>query len=206
MRSEHPIPGNPWPHDMVISVDEPNNILELLYIRSAWGIPSSVPVPPLDPEPDHGASSAPLTANLNEWSGRWDRAWARAWEWYSIAHRTQRPTPELLRALSAPGQPLHPAFPPFWRAEHGEEGIDRDALASWTMLVRSPGTMPLEMQPERVCLEALIPAWEGGLISVISLPYSGYYACRISPTHLVVSNVTRVDPDSYRRALAEPVE
>lgn len=63
-----------------------------------------------------------------------------------------------------------------------------------------------ETQPERVCLDALIPAWESGLSSLVSLPYSGYYERRISSTHLVVSNATRARPDAYRRALAEPVE
>ena len=99
MRSEHPIPGNPWPHDMVISVDQPSNILELLYLRSAWGLLPDLPIPPLAAEPDPGTSSAPPTATRTEWSARWERAWRRAWEWYSIADPAQRPTPELLRAL-----------------------------------------------------------------------------------------------------------
>lgn len=38
MRSVHQIPGNPWPHDMTITVeDRPAPLLELLWLREAYG-------------------------------------------------------------------------------------------------------------------------------------------------------------------------
>jgi len=197
------MPGNSWPHDMVIAVeDDPNGILELLFIRSAWKIAPGAAIPALEPEPDPGASAPPPTAGPDEWGERWRRAWRRAWDWYSIRDPRQGPTPELLRTRSRPGRPLHPASPPSWQAEHGEEGIDRDALARWRDGLRPKQRLPLDRQPERVCLPALVEAWRAGLELVIELPYAGHHARRLSPRHLVVSRATRADPDLYGRALA----
>ena len=49
MRSNAPIPGNPWPHDMIITVeDRPNVLLELLWIREAFALqPHGEDLPPL---------------------------------------------------------------------------------------------------------------------------------------------------------------
>lgn len=202
MRSERPRPGNPWPHDMVIRVDDnPNNVCELLFIRSAWGIPPDAAVPPLAPHPDPGDSSMPQTATAEEWSARWSHMWQRASDWYSTGDAVQQPSPEFLRALSGPGQPPHPAFPPFWRAEHGYDGINRHALNVWMRQLRPRRDLQLADTPERLCLPALIEAWEGGLVTVVTVPYSGFFARRMSATHLMVSNETRADPQSYKRAL-----
>lgn len=202
MKSSVPIPGNPWPHDMVIRVDEdPNNVCLLLFIRSAWGIASDVDIPSLGPGPDAGNSSLPAGAGAEEWSARWKREWTRAWEWYQLSDPQQRPTSRLLRSLARPGQPLHPAFPPFWQAEWGDEGIDGDAFNRWLAVLRPDLPVALAKQPERVCLDALIVAWNAGLETIVTLPYEGYFAQRISPRHLVVSAATRADPDSYSRAL-----
>ena len=39
MRSSVPLSGNPWPHDMVITVeDDPQSLLDLLWIRGAWNL------------------------------------------------------------------------------------------------------------------------------------------------------------------------
>ncbi|HUG51202.1 MAG TPA: hypothetical protein VLZ78_09425 [Terrimesophilobacter sp.] len=205
MRSERPIPGNPWPHDMVIGIDEPNNICQLLFIRNAWGIAKDVEIPMLDPLPDVGSSAMPSSASESEWSARWKQAWSRAWRWYAIAESAQRVTSELLRRLSTPGQPLHPAFPPFWQAEHGDEGVDSEAFEKWQRASRPEMFVALESTPERVCLDALIAAWNAGLETVVTLPYAGYFAQRISAKHLVVSGSTRAHPESYNRALASPV-
>jgi len=56
VRSSVPIPGNPWPHDMVITVDDdPVSLVELLWVRDAWGLQplhDDVPPPLVDsPEP-----------------------------------------------------------------------------------------------------------------------------------------------------------
>lgn len=47
MQSEYPIPGNPWPREMLITVeDRPTTLLELLWIREAYAL-----TPPGDDRP-----------------------------------------------------------------------------------------------------------------------------------------------------------
>ena len=206
MKSSVPIPDNPWPHDMVIRVDEnPNNVCLLLFIRSAWGIASDADVPLLDSEPGPGNSILPSSGSAEEWSARWKREWVKAWEWYPLSDLHPRPTSRLLRSLSRPGQLLHPALPPFWQAEWGDDGIDGAAFNRWLAALRPDPLVALEEQPERVCLDALIAAWNAGLETIVTLPYKGYFAERISARHLVVSDATRADRESYNRALVTPL-
>jgi len=44
---------------------------------------------------------------------------------------------------------------------------------------------------------------QGGLDTVIVLPYEGYFAQRLSRRHLIVSAAVRNDPEHYGRALRE---
>lgn len=191
---------NPWPHDMVISVEDRSLPLnELLFIRHAWGLAPDAGIPALLPVPDPGASAMPGSASAGEWDDRWHAAWKRAWDWYRIKEKpgVNGPTPELMRQLSRPGQELHALFPPLWRSEYGQEGVDSAAFNAWhnSLIPEFPQTA------ERESLQALIPAWKSGLQEIIVLPYSGYFAQRISRRRLVVSAVTRNDPESYSRAL-----
>ena len=60
MRFTEPVPNNPWPHGMAISVeDTPQHLTILLFIREAWGIAAGADVPPLDPVPDPGVRPTP---------------------------------------------------------------------------------------------------------------------------------------------------
>ncbi|MCU1584243.1 MAG: hypothetical protein JWM49_799 [Microbacteriaceae bacterium] len=191
---------------MIIRVDDdPNNVNELLYIRSAWHLAVDLDIPELDPEPQPGSSLPPAAATLETWSARWKRAWQRAWDWYGIRDAAVRPTSLLLRELTQPDQPLHPAIPPFWSAEYGRDGVDDAALAAWQRQLEPSHHLPFEEEPERRCLPALISAWETGLFTIVTLPYSGYFAHRLSETHLAVSNATRDNESSYTRALATPL-
>ncbi|MCZ2404726.1 hypothetical protein IV498_16470 [Paenarthrobacter sp. Z7-10] len=204
MRSDRPIPGNPWPHDMVITVDAPNNIIEFLFIHSAWRIASEQPLPVLVPEPHHGTSSPPPDVDVQEWSRRWQHTWERAWQWYSRWDKAQLRA-EWLR-LSQTHPRLDPAFqPPFWGMEHGRDGIDGEALAAWEEQLRRKDDRTGSKEPEVVCLPAVIAAWRTGLTTVLTLPYEGYFAERVLATHLVVSNQTRTDPQLYARALTTPL-
>jgi hypothetical protein len=205
MRFTEQAPDNPWPQDMVIRVDEtPHHLTILLFIRQAWGIAAEADVPRLDPLPDIGASRLPDSAGKSEWEARWHRAWARAWDWYTV-EQPGLPTPEQIRAVSRPGQGLNPVIPPFWQADYGWAGIDLDAYNNWERQCSphayAPPRRSAAASPEPRSLPALIAAWEGGLDSVIVLPYAGYFARRITNRHLAVSAAARNDPESYSRAL-----
>jgi hypothetical protein len=72
MRFTEPVPHNPWPHDMVIRVDDtPQHLTVLLFIRQAWGVAANADVPPLAPVPDIGASRLPGVPDWKEWEARW---------------------------------------------------------------------------------------------------------------------------------------
>jgi hypothetical protein len=202
MQWSTPRPGNPWPQEMVITVDDhPLSLNLLLFVRHAWSLVSDADIPRLTPAPDPGASQAPDTASLSEWNERWRIAWNRAWAWYTIQDedRTKHPTQEILREVFQPGQELHPLVPPLWTVEYDWDGLDQAAFNSWDRSL-SPLTPTDE---ERKNLQDLIPAWESGLDTVIVLPYDGYFARRITRRHLAVSAATRNDPATYSRALRE---
>lgn len=208
MRSTRRMPGNPWPHDMMIRIDDwPHAVNLLLFVRYAWGLAPDADVPALDPEPQPGTSSAPPQASLDEWSRRWERQWQRTWEWHAMHEPATLPTPELLRTVNRPGQPLNPVIPPHWFAEYGDAGVDRKALTGWEgQLMPIHGRQPVSETPERVCLPALISAWETGVEELITPPYVGYFARRISRRVLVVSRTTRETPEFYNKALAMAAE
>lgn len=207
-----PVPYNRWPRGMAIRVDDtPHHLLILLFIRQAWGIAAAADVPALEPLPYFGDSYLPDSAARAEWEARWRRAWQRAWAWYTVEDPdpTIHPAPGLIREATRPGQPLNPWIPPFWQSEHGWTGVDADAYNAWETSC-SPhgfaqprgtrGRMAADL-PEPRSLPALIAAWEGGLDTVVVLPYAGYFARRITIRHLAVSAATRNDPASYSRAL-----
>ena len=208
MRFTEPMPHNPWPHDMVIRVDDnPQHLTVLLFIRQAWGIAAGTDVPALSPVPEGGASRLPAVPDRNAWEVRWHRAWERAWDWYAVQEPdpTVRPTPGYIREFSRPGRDLNPLIPPFWQTEYGWEGIDGDAYRDWQGQCRpqAHGQPPRKAadSPEPQSLPALVAAWRNGLDTVVVLPYAGFFARRITNRHLAVSAETRNDPAGYTQAL-----
>jgi hypothetical protein len=195
-------PGDPWPQDMLISVDDhPLALNLLLFVRHAWPIARNIKVPALSPVPNPGASKVPSTASIDEWSDRWRIAWERAWDWYKIQEpdSSKHPTPELMREVLRPGQELHPLIPPLWTTEYDWDGLDGDAFSKWQQeLSQIP---PSDV--ERRVLPDLIPAWESGMDTVIVVPYAGYFAKRITRRHLAVSAATRNNTTTYSQALRQ---
>lgn len=202
MQWSTPRPGNPWPHDMVISVDDhPLSLNLLLFVRHGWSIAREVDIPELTPTPDPGASQMPASASVAEWTDRWRIVWDRAWDWYKIQDPDMQnhPTQEIMRQVLQPGQKLHPLIPPLWTTEYDWDGLDPEAFNNWhgDLIPAVPN------DAERKNLSDLIPAWESGVDTIIVLPYAGYFAKRISPRHLAVSAATRNEPTTYSRALRE---
>jgi hypothetical protein len=61
--------------------------------------------------------------------------------------------------------------------------------------------LSLDQHPERRCLDALIPAWERGLTTVVLIPCSDDYTRTVGSNALCVTRAARLDPDRYDRAL-----
>lgn len=175
-----------WPREMQIFVEERDRtLLELLFVRNAWGLLPAEPA--LEPSPDPGASARPVTPDRPTWEARWRNAWELAWADQLAAQ---------------PGVPTHPFHrSPSWTEKLGEDGIDIDALARWLDSLVPDLRTPLESRPERRNVAAVEGAWESGLDTIIVLPYRGYFAERVSDRHLVVSAAVRNDPIRYAKAL-----
>jgi len=204
MRSSDPDPRNPWPHDMVLRIDEPRDLTSLLFVREAWRLPID-DVPALDGVPDVGDSARPAAFEEAEVVGRWREQWARGLSMHTPGDRTIRApdarTARLLRELD------DAALVETVAADRlvASPGIDREAFEAWHATLHDDRRLPLAEHPERICVTALADAWRRGLESIVQLPYAGFHAERIHSSTLVVSRTARHDPELYRRALAAPI-
>lgn len=204
MRSARPIPGNPWPHDMSISVeDDPHALLELLWVRDVYGLrpPGDVPPPLADP-PTARRSPRDATASSNAWSVLWRGA---------LTHLADLdPLPLIAKIEStAPGSDERRALleqlrGPTWRDPFGAEAFDA-SFSDWVsrrVQERVAGhRAPLHEHPERRALHTLIPAWRAGLVRVIEIPCRGEFTRIAGSSALLVTAETRADPERYAEAL-----
>jgi hypothetical protein len=60
---------------------------------------------------------------------------------------------------------------------------------------------PVEEGPERLALDALVPAWRAGLTKIVEIPCRGTFTRILGPRSILVTAETRADPDRYREAL-----
>lgn len=211
MRSLNPIPGNPWPHDMTITVDDrPHVLMELLWIREAYGLePSGDDLPPLLVDAPVTARAVALTvAERTAWEEAWPRVWRAA-----VGHAGREDDhAELERLRSSPmGSPerahlFQQLIGPTWRGEFGDEAFDDPSYAAWSQRAweRHRASIPgaLDEAPERRDLDALIPAWRSGLTRIVTIPSRGEFVGRISNHALLMTEAVRADSAAYRRALA----
>lgn len=210
MRSSEPMPGNPWPQGMSITVeDRPHTLLELLWIREAYELrPQGEDLPPfLLDTPATVRASAVSAETRDEWEAAWPGIWSDA-----VAHAGQDSDPGLFEELhnTADGSTertdlLHRIVGRSWRDYFGDSAFD-DSHETWSQ--RGMGAhlaaMPtqLENQPERRDLPALIPAWRAGLTKIVTIPCSGEFIRRVGENALLTTAATRENSDSYRRALS----
>lgn len=211
MRSLNPIPGNPWPHDMAITVDDrPHVLRELLWVREAYGLqPTGDDLPPLLVDPPETARTAPLTmAERTAWEEAWPRIWRAAVR--HAGREDDHAERERLHATPV-GSPeraelFQQLIGPTWRDEFGDEVFDDPSYAAWSEREwdRHRASVPraLDEAPERRDLDALIPAWRAGLTRIVTIPCRGEFVGRISEHALLMTEAVRADSAAYRRALA----
>lgn len=93
-----------------------------------------------------------------------------------------------------------------WQDEFGNEAFT-DQYEAWNLTRfeaesrRRP--LPLDEQPERVSLTALIPAWRAGLSKIVTIPCRGSYTRVIGRHTLLMTDETREDPRRYSEALTQ---
>lgn len=209
MRSERPIPDNPWPHDMTLTVeDRPTFLLELLWLREAHGLrPEGGDLPPLLRETPAPATQPVDAAVRAEWESAWGRMWNAV-----LAHAGREADQELFEQLrgTSDGSPERRAIlvemvGPTWQDEFGRGAFDDRSYREWEQngidAHIATRREVLENSPERRDLDALIPAWRAGMTKVVTVPCRGEYNRRIGENALLVTDETRADSERYRRAL-----
>jgi len=210
MRSTMPIPGNPWPHDMQITVeDRPQHLGELLWLREAHGLhPEGDDHPPQLAETPKRAA-IPVDDAVR---ATWEAAWARIWR-MAAAHAGREHDPLLFDQLheTPAGSPQRGALlrgivGPEWGDEFDRSVFQDPSHLDWeqTSMTAFTASRPhtLESSPERRDLDALIPAWRAGLTKIVTIPCEGEYTRKLGPHALLMTNASRADSDKYRRALA----
>lgn len=210
MRSIHPDPGNPWPHDMMLTVENrPHGLLELLWLREAHRLePRGENLPPLLSETPDDASIASDVALRAHWQSIWPQAWHEVLAYegrdtdprlFDRLQETAGGSPEraaLLREITGPD--VQGLFGQDVFADLSYREWDRDGMDDF----RSSRTNALEDDPERRDLEALIPAWRAGLTKIVTIPCRGTHNRTIGEKALLVTDRTRADSESFRHALA----
>ncbi|MFV0374641.1 hypothetical protein [Microbacterium sp.] len=202
---DHPMEGTPWPHDMVISVDNDSyQVLELLWIREAWGLrPTGDGLPPLLVDP-------PARIGDPDDRDAWEGAWPEVWE-DIVSHAAVLVEPSMFEELTrtADGSKeraelIRRLHGPTWRERFGDAAFTEEYRAwaearfrAW----RDDHPRSLAESPERRSLDALIPAWRMGLSKIITIPCRGEHTRVIGGSALLMTDATRKDPDRYAAAL-----
>lgn len=210
MRSSEPIPGEPWPHDMMLTIeDRPTALLELLWVREAYGLaPRGEGLPPMLVDSPAAVHDDTVSADART---AWAQAWPRLWQ-QTAAHAGRENDPRIFEELgrTADGSTeradlLRRLIGPSWRDDVGGTALDSPAYRTWleSGAAAHLAALPtrLEDSPERRDLAALIPAWRAGLTIIITIPCVGEFTRRIGPNALLVTSATRADSAAYRRAL-----
>ena len=210
MRSVNPIPGNPWPHEMTITVDDsPSTLLELLWIREAYDLHiDDDDLPPLLTDSPAAANGPALTESTR---ATWEQAWPRLWRAVAQhAGRDQDPGQFERLHQTANGsrerlQILHEIVGPSWRDEFGDAAFDDTSYREWDQRgtdrqISAMHRMGAE-SPEHRDLDALIRAWRTGLTNVVTIPCRGEFSRKITDNALLMTDATRADSAAYQRAL-----
>lgn len=215
MQSSSPTPGtNPWPHEMVLEIeDAPEALRDLLWLREACGLrPTGVDLPPLLAHPPERPPAAlPDPARLRTWQQAWPIVWDEVLEHTGRPRQGERLQRllELPPASSDRAALIREFIGPTWRDRFGDEVFDDDGYRDWVAAGAERELrhhLGYEQSPEYVVLDALIPAWEAGLVKVVAIPCAGSFTRVIGPSALLLTDGTRDDPDAYREALARFVE
>ena len=209
MLSSVPIPGNPWPHDMVLTIeDDLQTLLDLLWVREAWSLQPAgddrAPLLSVTPVGAHN-EAAPM-GKTAEWQEAWPSIWQACLQRAGQIRDATVFEQLVGTAIGADERAalLHELFGPSWRDVFGDDAFT-DQYLVWNHAQFEINShrqhQSLEEEPERVSLAALIPAWQAGLSKVVVIPCRGSYTRVIGRHTLLLTAETRDDPKRYSEAL-----
>ncbi|WP_022880780.1 hypothetical protein [Gryllotalpicola ginsengisoli] len=189
---------------MVLTIDTPHTLLDLLWIRQAWGLqPRGGDLPPaltVTPEPVGAAARA--AAPLARWSAGWPEVWAAC-----LNHAGTQQDDDLVSRLHRTAlstEERHALFlqlrGPSWRDRFGSEAY-ADSRREWENS-EVDQQRRASRDVERSLLDAVIPAWQAALTKIVEIPCRGTFTRRIGAHALLVTADTRADEKRYRQALS----
>jgi hypothetical protein len=140
----------------------------------------------------------------------WRDAWPRSWRECLRHAGSPRETGAFDRMASASPGPertslIKEMMGPSWDDQFGRDALT-EGFQRWQRMLgerhAAEVMRPVGEQPEQVALDALIPAWQAGLTTIIQIPCRGTFTRVIGSHALLVTAQTRATADSYRSALA----
>ncbi|UCR88816.1 hypothetical protein [Mycetocola spongiae] len=187
---------------MMIRIDDsPPALLELLWIREAWGLASHGDQPPrLNTRPESE------TTPPEKWAELWPRLWSEC-----LDHAVSGSDPRAIQRLlsTADGSPeratlLADIAGPSVQQAFGSAAFTT-SFDAWLDQhhheVNRRNAIPVDATPERLAIDALIPAWKNGLNRVITIPCVDTYTRIFEPETLLITDDTRQHPGKYAEAL-----
>ena len=191
MRSVQLIPGDPWPWEMSIVIDDrPSALLDLLWVREAHALDvgGDDGPPPLTHTPE--PATVPLHAATRSAA---EKAWSRIWLHSAGLSESERD--ELLRSVVGST----------WEDEFGNDVFDEPAYQAWKQSVME-GVLERHRRgvvhhQERRDVDALVPAWRAGLTKIVAIPCRGDYSRPLGAHGLLITGESRDDSERYRAAL-----
>jgi hypothetical protein len=190
-------------------VDDDQAVVELLWVRAAWGLSPRGDAPPsAEGMPEPAPTAERLRRDKREWNDAWTELWSAV-----LGHVGKPEEPGLFEALQeAPlgsverARLLEELSGPSWRDRFGHAAFADDAYRRWEQILfeatMAEAHRPSEEHPERRSLDVLIPAWERGLDTVVVIPCSGEYTRTVGSNALCLTRAARLDRERYERALA----
>ena len=185
--------GRPWPSGMEISVEDSNlEFLKLAYIHYRFQLTFRPEFLKLSPTPSVFNLQNIEETVYEQIATSWLTAWKELIHKISKGHKSYDFSTDIgLQNLENLMDFNHDQFQ-LWRNE--------------VQLGANPSNpIALALQPELVCVEALIKAWEDGLLTVVVSPIRGEFFDRVTPEVLIVSPSTRSDPRAYIESLSSGV-
>jgi hypothetical protein len=215
MRANGILRSEEWPRAMTITVDpKPTFLLELLWVREAHDLrPEGEGLPPLLTDtPARVTDSSISDAVRSQWRAAWPELWHAAAAHAGVNRRSTLFAEFAKLKRTADGSPeradlVGRILGPHWRDAFGDAAFRDGGYGAWAEAgpyarLAALCAAPEEDDPERRDLDALLPAWRAGLTTFVTIPCRGEFVQRIGPNALLVTDATRDDSASYRRALA----
>lgn len=92
-------------------------------------------------------------------------------------------------------------YGPSWHNDFKQSAFIDDNYWLWWKGLAANRTAGSKADPERLVLDALVPAWRAGLSTVVEIPCRGAFTRKVGTQALLVTTETRTDVDRYRDAL-----